>query len=311
MASEPRFVAPGGSVPPGRAYRGDEPRFPAAPADAEASPRVPSLPPPVLSPAMPAFVDVLRAIPYGQPLVAQAVPPGFARTSNALLEAIASAPPGTPVTEVLAGLAAVGGHGPGGLVYAIIETHPEEDKFRLGPHTKAPPLRGRDWPPVSPIPNRPLDTPNGPAFDKLADMLALFYCCFELSCTFTIGDETGANKVIPGTAGTDIKEALVVAWETAEENKVGKQPHVGAWLDGGKLQDALNKRTGKPTEWDNIDDISFDLKSGVASSTSESDPPSRSDLARRRAREAGSWKIKGPVVFTNRRKAIKDRRSAK
>ena len=308
--TRPSFRAPGGAVPPGRGEERGQPELDAGSAESaepglvRPAPRLPRL-----SPAMPHFVA--RALhdemtPVSRPHAEIA----SLSTPSTLLDALADARPGTQLPELLAGLAEEGwsGHTPGGLAFSVIETHPDEDKFRLGPHTKAPKLRGRDWPRVPPLPNRPRDVPFGPVFDKLADMLTLFYCCYEISCTFTIGDESGKNKEIPGTGGTDIKAALVVAWENADENKVGKQPHVGAWLDGAKLQEAVDARTGKSTEWDNIDNISFDLKRGVAGSTSESAPPSRSDLARRRARTAGSWKIKGPVVFKNRRNAIQKKR---
>ena len=223
---------------------------------------------------------------------------------EAFAESLAARAPRSPAPQ---GLRVVSISGPLP-VYADIETNPDEDKFRLGggfpnwpqpklpprsdprkprdpptPRPPKPPLQPTDpfWPPAPPsprAPGRPDDGLVGLLIDMLVEFLELLYCCYDMTADFTLGGE-----LIKGGSGVDVKGALELRWESAEENKVGHVNHVGGWLSGEKLQEALDKRKGEPTDWDDLD-LTFTLKPGIATSD-ESDPPSKSDNARREARK--------------------------
>jgi hypothetical protein len=198
----------------------------------------------------------------------------------------------------------------GGVVGIIDYTWPGEDKYRLGPRVRGagfvPPIPD-NWPKEPPAP--PV-TPGGGIgagkMDELAEFLTLYYCCFDITCDFTLNGET-----VPGSIGTNIKSALIVQFESARDNGPGGGDHIGAWLDGGRLQDALNARfvggggsSGVP--WDDIENIEF-KPSAETMSAAASTPPTKKERARELAKKKKPFKIDGPIVFRERREALQGR----
>jgi hypothetical protein len=70
---------------------------------------------------MPSFGSTALTIPHGRALVGVVAPSGVAPPSNALLEALSIAPPGTPLPDILGSLAFASARGIGapGILFAI------------------------------------------------------------------------------------------------------------------------------------------------------------------------------------------------
>src|SRR5262245_3970562 len=150
---------------------------------------------------------------------------------------------------------------------------------------------------------------NKKTFESTIEYLGAFYCSFGIVCDFTLAD-----KVIDGGKGVDIKDALEVGYQSAEERKKDGQEggeHVGAGLDGGKLTAALRERMkGKDTDWDDIEDITFIHDPKAAKSTDTPIETEGRDAAKKSAadHEDKPIVIHQRVVFQDRRDAIKARK---
>ncbi len=312
MASPPRFVMLGGAVPPGRGEEPSKPEVHPAPAELNVPVLHPRHPLPTVSPSMPHFLLGLQRIPYGESMLAAMPQEGFSRPPT-LLEALASAPAGTTLPDLLL-FEALGRGAPSdgvvptaaqggvhsGLLFAPRPVEIDGDELRIGGDN------GVDWPgggvgPTVPDEDRPEPGSTEPGgWTKTVHFFALLYCCYDITCDFTLDGKTIARHV-------DIKAAWRVVFESAANNPDKGIPHVIPKLSGSDLQKALNTHmaSSDDVDWDDIEDITGELKPS-ASRGGDTGNPAR-DRARAKAKRFKKWKVAGGKQFIFKERRAKQR----
>lgn len=203
-------------------------------------------------------------------------------------------PPWQPVTS-----SAFGSTGGTRYFAGIIEIPEGEDRLRLRDKFFNPPNVVPPPPPDFSGPGTQPGKPGDPmSKERLEAFLNLFYCCYDISCTFTL-----AGKEI--ARGVNIKSALVVVREPLPEK--GNPDDVFGSLNGGKLQAALNAHMGSTADvdWDDLHAITFEIFPHVDDKKSGGTGNPDRDKAEREAKDKRKkFTIEDDVVFLGRRKKM-------